>query len=573
MLSDLGRAALWYATQRGWAVFPLKPGEKVPLTKNGFLDASTSAEQIAAWWTDKPNANIGIATGEVSGIVVVDVDGPQGEAAMTAFGPMPATPVSLTGKGRHLIFLRPAAGFKNSAGKLGPKIDTRGDGGYIVAPPSAHPNGGRYHWAKGLHPAKIEVAELPVAFVQRLAAPSQAHLRLVTDDVRSAADIPMSEVPEGQRNQSLAEYAGRLLAKGISELETLELVRGLNAQKCKPPLPPDEVEAIVMSIAGAERRQKTARAREVFGPSDSERRGLFPVDAAVFEVLAERNVQPIDAVPTMLKPWNDACRGFGGGIGLPRGWHITVGGASGTGKSLFALNLASHAMHNGHKVAYLSLEMSADQLLARLLAIFAHKNIREMEPGRLYAPDQYQNAVTQLLDKVNDGAGLWIAERPSSELGSLLAQAQVAIDAGCRVLIVDYLQLITVSSADGLEQQTRRVSQAIQRLAFDHQVTTVALSQFNRATSFAKESPTVHGLTGSSSLENDSDQVLLLDHSHRDQQAAWTDTRVLLSKNRHGPQPTMYVRWDFTTLCLEERLPTAEESAKTHGIKTNRSMA
>lgn len=574
MRSDLGKAALWYAVQRGWAVFPLKPGDKIPMTSQGFKDATTSAEQIEAWWMDKPNANIGIATGEVSGIVVVDVDGPQGEAALAALGQMPATPVSLTGKGRHLIFQRPPDGLRNSAGKLGPQLDTRGDGGYIVAPPSIHPNGGKYQWAKGGHPAKVEIAELPVGVLQRmLAVTGPPHLRLVTEDSRTAADIPMSEVPEGQRNQSLAEYAGRLLAKGISELETLELVRGLNAAKCKPPLPADEVEATVMSIAAAERRKKTARALEVFGPTEVERKGLFAVDASVFDVLAERNVQPIDAVPTMLKPWNDACRGFGGGVGLPRGWHITVGGASGTGKSLFALNLASHAMHNGHKVAYLSLEMSADQLLARLLAIFAHRNIREMEPGRLYSPEQYSAAATQLLDKVNDGAGLWIAERPSSELASLLAQAEVAVDQGCRLIVVDYLQLVSVASADGLEQQTRRVSQAIQRLAFNRQVTTVALSQFNRATSFSKESPTVHGLTGSSSLENDSDQVLLLDHSQRDQQGAWTDTRVLLSKNRHGPQPTMHVRWDYTTLRIEERAPSVEESAKQHGIRTNRSMA
>ena len=571
MLSDLGRAALWYAVQRGWAVFPLKPGEKVPMTQQGFKDATTSAEQIETWWTDRPNANIGIATGEVSGIVVVDVDGPQGEAALAALGHMPLTPVSLTGKGRHLIFLRPQEGFKNSAGKLGAQLDTRGDGGYIVAPPSVHPNGGKYQWAKGAHPAKIELAKLPAAITDRLAAVTgSGHLRLVRDDLaRSAADIPtQAEVPEGQRNQSLAEYAGRLLAKGISELETLELVRGLNVAKCKPPLPPNEVEAIVMSIAGSERRQKTARAREFLAPTDPDRRGLISVDEGVFAILAERNEQPIDAIPTMLKPWNDACRGFGGGVGLPRGWHITVGGASGTGKSLFALNLIATAIQNGHKVAYLSLEMSTDQLLARLLAIFAHRNIREMEPGKLYSPQGYQSAVKELLDKMQDGAGLWLAERPSQELGSLLGQAHVAVDEGCRLVVVDYLQLVSVAGADGLEERTRRVSQDIRRVAFDAQVTTVALSQFNRATTFAKESPTVHGLTGSSALENDSDQVLLLDHSQRDQQGAWTDTRVLLAKNRHGPQPTMHVRWDFRTLCLEEREPTADESAKVHGIRT-----
>jgi KaiC/GvpD/RAD55 family RecA-like ATPase len=569
-LSDLGRAALWYATELGWAVFPLRPGDKIPMTTHGLKDATTSADQITAWWTERPNANIGIATGEVSGMVVVDVDGPLGEKALARFGELPHTATSLTGKGRHIVFKRPADGIRNSAGKLGPQLDTRGDGGYIVAPPSVHPRGGKYEWEKGCHPAKCPVAELPAVIIEHLTSTSR-HLRLVNEDgtaPMTAAEIATApEVPAGQRNQSLTAYAGRLIAKGHSELETLELVRGLNMLKCKPPLPQEEVDNLVISIAATDRRNRSNKARELFQPTDADRSGLVRVDHAVFAVLAERNEQPIDAVPTMLQPWNDACRGFGGGQGLPRGWHITIGGASGTGKSLFALNLASSAIQNGHKVAYISLEMSTDQLLARLLAIFAHRSVRELEPGRHYSGLAYQSAVELLLDKCNDGAGLWIAERPSQELDAVLGQAHAAIEQDCRIIIVDYLQLVSVSS-DGLEERTRRVSQAIQRLAFDKQVTTVALSQFNRATSYAKESPTVHGLTGSSAIENDSDQVLLLDHSHREQQGLSTDTKVLLAKNRHGPQPIIPVRWDFTSLTLAERAPTPDESATKHGIRT-----
>lgn len=570
-MPDFLRAALYYAQDLGWAVFPLRPADKVPLTAHGLKDATTDPERITAWWTDHPTANIAVATGEISGVVVVDIDGPDGERALAALGSMPPTPVSNTGKGRHLVFRRPPDGLRNSAGKLGPQLDVRGDGGYVVVPPSVHPSGSVYAWERGASPAKVDAADVPAPVLAKLWAVtgSSAPLRIVRDGEGPASEIPLLEsVPEGTRNQTLAEYAGRLLAKGISELETLALVRALNATACKPPLPAPEVESIVTSIAAAERRSRTARARDVLDPTPNAAPRLVPIDASIFDVLAERNLQPIDVFPTMLGRWNDACRGFGGGQGLPRGWHVTVGGASGTGKSLFALNLVSSALHHGAKVAYISLEMSADQLLARLLAIFADRPIRELEPGTLYSEQTYRGAVEEFLSATRDGSALYIAERPESMLGSVTRQMESACDEGCRLVVVDYLQLIAVPDADGIAEQTRRASQALQRVAFTHGVTTVALSQFNRATSFAKEAPTIHGLTGSSSIENDSDQVVLLDHSANDRQGATMDTRVILAKNRHGPAPTIPVRWNFTNLRLTERAATVDESAAIHGIRT-----
>lgn len=567
---DLLRSALAYAAL-GWAVFPLKPGEKTPLTKHGLHDASTDESVIRTWWQQHPNANIGIATGLVSGFVVVDVDGPQGEDALARLGEMPPTPSSSTGKGRHLLFLRPAEGMRNTAGKLGPQLDTRADGGYIVAPPSLHPSGARYAWSPDAHPLRTPLAALPAVIAARLVAVAAPRLALVGDDEPrgSAAEIPMlPQVPDGQRNQTLAEYAGRLLAKGLSELEALELVRALNHAKCAPPLGADEVERIVMSIAASERRQKAVKAQAIVNPQPTS--PLVPIDAHLFAALGEKNVQPIDAIPTMLPAWNDACRGFGGGQGLPRGWHITIGGASGTGKSLCALNLAAEALRNGTRIAYISLEMSIDQLLARLLAIVARRSIRELEPGPLYRPETFEGAVADYMALAECGSSLFIAERPDTSLGAIQHQMLAACDAGCRLIVVDYLQLISVPDADGIAEQTRRASQALQRIAFQHQVTTVALSQFNRATSFnAKESPTVHGLTGSSAIENDSDQVLLLDHSQKDRTGTTCDTRLLLAKNRHGPSVTIPVRWDFRTLSLATRAPTMDESREMHGIRTS----
>ena len=158
---DLCQAALNYA-RNGWPVFPVHgirdgrctcanpecphPG-KVPWTPHGFKDASIDGLVIRAWWTRWPDANIGFATGRY---VVLDVDGPEGEKALAELeakhGKLPATLTARTGKGRHLYFDANGAKVRNSAGKLGPHIDVRGEGGYTILPPSFHENGNRYEW-------------------------------------------------------------------------------------------------------------------------------------------------------------------------------------------------------------------------------------------------------------------------------------------------------------------------------------------------------------------------------------------------------------------------------------------
>lgn len=175
-LSPLGRAALAYA-RIGWPVFPCREREKAPkIAKahggNGCHDATTDAATIRAWWTRWPNANPGVATGGPLGLLVVDVDGPEGEHALQAFGPLPVTVEVKTGKGRHLYFHAPPAAARCTTRELGPMLDTRGSGGYVLAPPSVHPDGLVYTFVEGRGPHDVEVAPLPAALVERLSRPA-----------------------------------------------------------------------------------------------------------------------------------------------------------------------------------------------------------------------------------------------------------------------------------------------------------------------------------------------------------------------------------------------------------------
>lgn len=156
---NMQAVALNYAA-RHWCVFPLAAGGKTPATARGFKDATTDAAQIERWWGNGKRYNTGIATGEKSGIVVIDLDGTEGVAEWQSIA-APHEPIntltSLTGGGgRHLLFRWPGIAINNSP--ISENIHVRGDGGYIMAPPSIHPNGTAYRWEDETTP----VADMPI---------------------------------------------------------------------------------------------------------------------------------------------------------------------------------------------------------------------------------------------------------------------------------------------------------------------------------------------------------------------------------------------------------------------------
>jgi hypothetical protein len=156
--------ALRYARLK-WHVFPTEPCEKKPLIKTWQMKASIDPRMIRQWWTKWPDANIAVQTGERSGIVVVDIDlAKNGDNAIDVLqklhDELPITVTSRTGTGGiHLIFSYPNLHIRNSHNKLGVGIDVRGTGGYIIVPPSLHPNGWTYEWE--LAPWYMEPSPVP----------------------------------------------------------------------------------------------------------------------------------------------------------------------------------------------------------------------------------------------------------------------------------------------------------------------------------------------------------------------------------------------------------------------------
>ena len=224
---------------------------KHPMTSHGVNDATTDHEQIDKWWTEHPDANIGIAAGRGSGILVLDIDPRNGgtetlQRLEKELGPLPETVTSNTGGGgEHRIFEYPDFTVrKDSTGKLlGAGVDVLSDGCIMIAPPSRHASGNRYRWREGKSFRDLEPAPLPEPWLDRLRGNTAQR------DADSAPAQAAELIPQGQRNTHLTSLAGTLQRSGASRECITSALMAENAAKCTPPLENSEVENIVASIS------------------------------------------------------------------------------------------------------------------------------------------------------------------------------------------------------------------------------------------------------------------------------------------------------------------------------------
>lgn len=274
--------ALQYA-RLGLAVFPIRPKSKAPLTDHGLKDASKDPAQIESWWSRWPTANIGIATGAVSGgLVVIDLDvdkdkGIDGRMTLREWeavhGKLPGdTWLAITGRGGYHYFYRDTARVKNRTG-LYEGIDIRGDGGYIVAPPSIHPNGHAYEWEQD--PILYPLAEADSIVYDFL---------FPVPDRWDKQTMKMPEqIPEGERTNALMRLVCSQQAKGLSDEAIRAAVRAENDLKCVPPLTEKELET------------------EVFPALKRYEKGTAPYRGKDFSRRSEWNAQPPKVKPGPVK--------------------------------------------------------------------------------------------------------------------------------------------------------------------------------------------------------------------------------------------------------------------------------
>jgi len=320
--------AIKYLTEEGQrsslAIFPLNG--KIPLTAHGCKDATKDRAQVESWWAQYPSANIGIATGQINGLLVIDVDvkhdqGKYGDESLKALeselGELPETWVAITGSGGLHYYFRYPEGhdIRNSASQLAQDIDIRAQGGYVVAPPSVHPDTGRlYEWECGSDPDETPLAELPERWLQRLE--KKVTGEALGESQKKLFEIPET-VPEGSRNDTIFRYGASLRAKSVPAIKTWELLRQFNSEKCNPPISETELQKIYDSVmkyqAGSpEDEIMKARNQEIMKSGGEDlsqfhhfnKQGIATsvYDLRVYEYLSKRgDIVMLGSVPYMCK--------------------------------------------------------------------------------------------------------------------------------------------------------------------------------------------------------------------------------------------------------------------------------
>lgn len=317
--------------EKGYSVIPIEPkGKKPVIPWKEFQHRRATPEEIFEWFGNGSGNNIGIVTGEISGIDVIDIDSREALDLATRKG-VGSVPTVKTGKGYHFYYKhRSGAGNFQKRDDL-PGIDFRAEGGYVLAPPSVHPSGRVYEWEG----EERELKPLP---------------SWILENGKPQAAGKIRGVCEGERNQTLARLCGNWI-RNLSISDAMEQARAWNTLNV-PPLPDQEVQRTVESIY---RREQSKPAAPEAPP---------PVQLSNF-VLTPKMMTTLDIPP------QEECLDW-----LKSRSINMVHAPRGTGKSLFALELVARASQGAGKFlawdvkrkwncVYIDGEMSLSQLKER----------------------------------------------------------------------------------------------------------------------------------------------------------------------------------------------------------------
>jgi hypothetical protein len=235
---SLGIDAVLSLAAQGWRLLPCQERSKKPQIAKWPERASMDPKKISAWARKYLRCNWALATGPGSGVWVLDIDGDEGKETLAKLieqhGDWVLTRTAHTGSGCHQYFKWPGSDLviRNNVKKLGPGLDVRGDGGYVIIPPSVHPNGLSYEWDND-----YEVATAPAWLLEKVATQE--------DEQRQNTGVIFTQ---GHRNDSLMRIAFSRRRKGKQLAEIEKELLEISARRCQPSLPEAEVRKIAQSV-------------------------------------------------------------------------------------------------------------------------------------------------------------------------------------------------------------------------------------------------------------------------------------------------------------------------------------
>ena len=321
-MPSLKEAAVNYA-KLGFAVLPLKPMTNDPATTHGVKDATKDVGTVEAWWIQNPDYNIGVAAG--NGLVVIDVDehpenGKFGLETLREWekqhGEMPPTWTVLTGSGGLHYWYKTDQSFKNLVNVI-PAVDIRTSGGYVVAPPSIHPNGTAYEWEASGDPEDVPFAELSGSALQ-LAELSAEKQKKSESGIRYKE---LKTIGEGSRQAALMSLQGHLKNLNMTDEAIMAAVREENEAKCDPPMTEAELQKEIFPFL-----------RRNIVPETDYAETIVPSESIVSE--DDLDIPTLDQIPQEKADWFE--QGY-----IPAKSITILCGTGGVGKTTLWCSLAA----------------------------------------------------------------------------------------------------------------------------------------------------------------------------------------------------------------------------------------
>lgn len=560
-LSVLGEAALEYA-KNGWRIFPVAPGGKVPITMHGFLDATNDTNTVIEWWVENPEANIGFPTG--SGVYVLDIDGQTGEDSLACLliehGRLPETLECRTGGGGRHIYFRCEKILRNSSGKLGDRLDTRGDGGYVILPPSIHPSGVPYEWTVNATSPKIDkLPRLPRWIVDEVGIklPPKADF-ILTDHTRKTDyeyDInpivrewflnkvrALSVNKEGTRNArlyNLAVWSGSAVAGGFADEGYVERTIKGAARACG--LGDREIDTSWHS--GYEDGWE-------IGPKDLSELHNDDYEKERAKKVPKKHTGTSTIVGTPLSAVKRQAVDFLWGYRLVRNDINILVGDGGIGKGAVALHIARSVtdgmMDDGHdlpdhrgqgqnvrgEVLWITYEDTPTIVQERAEALNINPDRLIIIEGVKHSDDD-EEYMTEFTVEDIDNLQVYVAELKDSGLNP-------------KLLVVDpwasYL-----NESDNKEWMIRRAIAPLARFAQRNKITVIFVAHVNKSSEYTEA---VHRISGHSGFKNAARSILMI--------GKVTDSQMAIAHAKHNysfEASSIFYSWDKEKVWGEGDVP------------------
>ncbi len=507
-MSSLLEAALGYR-RRGWSVIPLQPRGKKPLLARWkeYQDTAAGAEEITEWWTAHPDANIGIITGSVSRLVVLDLDGSKAPQILRAHLDLPRTGAVRTAKGFHLYYTSSNADIGNATRLLAEgdsAVDVRGEGGYVVAPPSVHETGKVYQWVippEEIIPLPPEIEEFLLSRQGRCQTSTE------TDGAEWWGAVAAG-VPRGKRNDAAARVAGYFARMTGGNREAVLRALALWNTHNPEPLPERELATVTASVCH----------REVVRVRAETSRAMPRVEVVSGARLAEELATSEPRTGLAVTTPGVAALG-----GLVPGELLVFAGRPGAGKTSLACQLCAEvALDKRISTLVVSTELSRRQWGWWTAAAAWCTDVGSLRP--LPGP---------LLDAFRQ-APLAVVDAGAPSIADVRAVAESTI--GVRLIIVDHIGRLVGGRRETRTLEVGDVARGLKAMAKDLGATVVALCQLNRGIEAREDKrPRLSDLRDSGEVEQEADSVTFLFSTSRAEKGSGPrPVTMAMEKNRHG---------------------------------------